>query len=341
VERAPTVLIADDQASSRESSARIVRELGCRVITAADGYEALEKAQAERPDLIILDVVMPRMTGLDACRTLKRTLTEFVPVLLVSSRADVAARIEGLRAGAEDFLAKPWDPDELRARCETLLRTRRLFEEVRRGGSIHISPDEAGQVDRLTGPHRHGHVPMAPRSDEAGQVDRLTGLYGQRYLMQRLEEEFERSTRYNEPIAIVAVDLDEFNAVNERAGRAVGDKLLTECARTLARVCRQVDVITRAGADEFVIVLPNTHFAGSLGFAERAWREVRSTTVEEGTIPVSCEASVGVACYPNREVSNARDLLRFAHAALARAKAEGRGKICLYQHQGYLFQPGT
>jgi diguanylate cyclase (GGDEF)-like protein len=87
--------------------------------------------------------------------------------------------------------------------------------------------------------------------------------------------------------------------------------------------------VTRAGADEFVVILPNTHFAGALTLAERVWREIRATA----------EASVGAACYPNRDVTTARDLLRFAHAALARAKAEGKGKICLYQHQGYLFQP--
>src|SRR5262249_41637839 len=83
----------------------------------------------------------------------------------------------------------------------------------------------------------------------------------------------------------------------------------------------------------------NTHFAGGAVIAERVWREIRQTAVEENGARVTCEASVGVACFPSRDVTSAKDLVRFANAALSRAKAEGRGKICLYQHQGYLFQP--
>jgi two-component system, cell cycle response regulator len=126
----------------------------------------------------------------------------------------------------------------------------------------------------------------------------------------------------------MAVDLD-----------SLGDRLLEACAKTLQKTCRSIDIVTRPGGDEFIVILPNTHFAGSVQISERVWREIRGTTVEESGTKLACEASIGVACFPSRDITSVKELLRFAHAALARAKAEGRGKICLYQFQGYLFQP--
>lgn len=310
-----TVLVADDQQAARDVTARVLREGGHRVVTALDGLDALEKAAAERPDVVVLDVHMPRIDGIEACRRLKqkaRLAGEFLPILFLSSRDDPQTRVEALRSGGEDFLGKPFDPDELRARIDVLLRTKRIVDDALRG-----------RAD----------------AEEWGLSDRLTALYNQRYLTARLEEEFRRAERYNEPLSLLAIDLDEFEKVNGRFGRGAGDRLLVECARALEQTCRQTDVVTRAGGDEFVVVLPNTHFAGSLLLAERIWRDIRAIRIVERPGAIGCEASIGVACFPNRDVTSATDLLRCAHAALARAKAEGRGKICLYQYQGYLFQP--
>jgi two-component system, cell cycle response regulator len=313
------ILVADDQGTSREATARILREAGHRIVLASDGMEALDRAAAERVDVMIVDVVMPRLGGLDVCRAAKQRAAEageHLPVLLISARNEPSARVDGLRAGADDFLGKPYDPDELCARIEALLRTRRAFQAAVRQ-AVAASPDDTSLHDPLT------------------------GLHNQRYLMQRIEEEWARAERQSEPLALVALDLDEFDRVNSRFGRVAGDRLLAACGAALVRASRPVDVVTRAGADEFVLILPNTHFSGSLSAAERIWRAVRALSHDEGSGRLQAEASIGVACYPNRDVTCARDLLRFAHAALARAKAEGKGKICLYQHQGYLFQPGS
>jgi diguanylate cyclase (GGDEF)-like protein len=282
-----------------------------------DGQDAVDKAASEHPDVVILDVLMPRMGGLDACRAIKKNARpgELLPILLVSSKSEPAARVEGLRAGAEDFLGKPFDSDELRARVEVLLRTKRCVAELVRQR-------------------------IGASSDDGSAQDTLTGLYNQRWLTQRLDEEFQRAARYNEPLSLMAVDLDAFEAVNGRYGRGVGDRMLEAVGKTLVKCCRQVDIVTRAGGDEFIILLPNTHFSSSVLVAERIWREVRQTGIDAGPAGrVACEASVGVASYPSKDIGSPKDLLRFAHAALARAKAEGRSKICLYQYQGYLFQP--
>jgi diguanylate cyclase (GGDEF)-like protein len=315
-------MVVDDQPISREATARTLRDAGLRIITCADGQEAIERALLERPDVVVLDVIMPRMGGLEVCRTLKgnaHLAGELLPVLLLSGRADPVSRVEGLRAGAEDFLGKPFDAEELRARVEALLRTRNAVNELVKS-RMRAGPTEE---DLIT-----------PRA-----IDPLTGLYDQRYLTQRLDDEFQRAERGAEPLSLMALDLDQFDAVNSRFGRAAGDRLLGACGRAIARSCRDKDVVTHPGGDEFVVILPGSHFAAALGAAERVWRAVKSASIIEQGQTVYCEASIGVACFPSRDVAATRDLLRFAHTALTRAKAEGRGRICLYQYQGYLLQP--
>jgi two-component system cell cycle response regulator len=321
VEPAPTVLVADDQPLSRETTARILREGGFRVVTCADGQEVIDRAGTEHPDAVVLDVVMPRMHGHEVCRTLKRIASragEHLPILFLSSRSDPPSRVEGLRAGADDFLGKPYDAEELRARVEAMVRTRRLVGQIMR----------RPRPGRTTDPGPLGQ-----------QIDALTGLFDRRFLTERLDDEFARAEENAEPLALLALDLDLFDRINSRFGRSSGDRLLAACARAITRVCRDRDIVTHPGGDEYVVILPGTHFAAALATAERIWRAVKQATIVEQGQNLSCEASIGVACFPGREILSTRDLLRFAHAALSRAKAEGRGRICVYQYQGYLLQP--
>jgi diguanylate cyclase (GGDEF)-like protein len=298
VEGRATVLVSD------EGAAQVLGEAGHRVICAADGQDVLDRLQDDRPDVVVMDA---QLRGLEACRAIKRRgRPELLPVVLITS-----ARAEAFRAGADDVLARPLDPEELCARVAVWLRTRRLFETGRTG----------------------------PAEKDVGGTDRLTGLPDQRAFTQRLGEEFTRAERDQAPLSVMAVDLDRLDQVNSRFGRGAGDRLLVACARALARACRDGDLVARAGGDELVALLPGLHFAGSLAIAEKAWRELHATVIVDAGARITGAASVGVASYPSRDIESPTDLLRFAHSALARAKAEGQGRICLYQHQGYLFQP--
>lgn len=300
VDRPATVLAAEETAS------RILRRGGYHVIDIADGQEIFDYVRDFSPDVAVIDAVLPRLSGLDVCRQLQVARTE-TRVLLVAAKADAASRIEGLRAGADDFLGKPFDPEELKARVEALLR-RRGRAEARSEASID------------------------------GDLDPLTGLPGQRLLTRRLEEQLTAAPSEHQPLSLMAIDLDGFGAVNSRFGRSAGDRLLKACARSIVRVSRDEDLVVRAGGDEFVVLMPGLHFSGCIGAAERAWREIAATTVVEAGARISCVTSIGVASYPGKDIETARDLLRLAHAALARAKDEGQG-ICLYQHHGYLYHP--
>ncbi len=310
--RVSTVLVADPSATARAETQRVLQSAGYRIVATGLGEELARALDAERPQVIVLE---PVPEGWEPLRQIKKILNrdgEFCPILVLSSKADALARADALDAGAEDALGKPCEPRELIARVAALLRTRRVVDDALRS-----------------------------RSDleESATHDPLTGLYNQRYLTTRLDEEFRRAQRYQEPLSLLKIDLDGFEQVNGRFGRGAGDRLLAACARAIVVTCREVDIVTRAGGDEFVVLLPNTHFSGSMTIAERLWNELRRASVDVGTGVARCEASLGVACFPGREVGKPTDLLRFADGALRRAKAEGRGKIVLYQHQGYLLEP--
>ncbi len=275
----------------------------------------LERAAEARFDLVLLDVMMPRMSGLEACRLLKGTTQAaglFVPVVLLSGRGDARARTEGLRMGADDFLAKPYDAHELLARIGALLRIKRQYDEV------------AAHRDRLARLAVH---------------DELSELYGARYLRSRLGEEFHRAERYHDPLAYLLLDIDGLSAHNEALGRAAGDSVLKMVAKLVKSSVRDVDVVARSGGDEFAVLLPSTHFAGAATAAERIVTSVASHSFAFNGRRFAATVSVGVGLFPSRDVRTKDALQRAAESALRHAKREGLGRVCVFQQQGFLYVP--
>lgn len=292
------VLVADDSEAERIAARTTLNAAGYAVVEAFDGQHALEVFARERPDLVMLDVVMPRLTGLETCRILKaKTQSTYLPVIMLSTRNSVNARVEGLRSGADDYLGKPYDGSELVARVEALLRTRKILSD----------PEGSAEPDAPVSPSEAG--PTTPLADAQRR---------------RMEEEFDRAERYSDPLACLRVAVD--GSSGQVALRSVIESSV-----------RKIDIIFEAGEDGYMLLLPNTHFPGALSVAERIWKDARATTV--GGTPMS--VSVGVSFYPNRDTHSLQDLVDLVDAALKQARQEGGGKICLYQHQGYLYAPET
>lgn len=309
----PRVVIADDDRVTRELVAGLLRGHGLEVEMFENGKQAVDRVGQGGVDLVLLDIVMPGLSGIDCCRLIK-TMTQdaFLPVMLVTAKADTESRVEGLRIGADDYVCKPFDERELFARVNAMLRIKRL----------------------------HDHVEQArSRLETLAVMDELTGLYNYRYLHTRLGEEFKRAERYRDPLACAMVDIDHFKDFNDKHGHDVGDAVLREVAVRLKAGLREIDVVARYGGEEFLLVLPSTHFAGALTVADRIWRAVGAQPIVVDGKNQKVTISVGVALYPSRDIRSKDQLIKAADRALYQAKADGRDRICVFQHQGYIYRP--
>lgn len=321
------VLLADDDRLTCEFVAEILRRHGHDVEIVSDGEAAIERAGRGGLDLALLDVLMPRINGLEACRIVKSLPgAGSLPVMLLTMRTDTGSRVEGLRVGADDYICKPIDERELVSRVTAMLRMKRLHDQV---------------------------AAARARLEELSTHDEMTGLFNFRHLNTRLGDEFKRSERYHDPLSCLLIDIDGLKQWNESHGRAVGDAIVRDTARAIRAALREIDVVARYGGDEFLVILPSTHFAGALAAADRVWRDVRalswsvdsrlrSSRPAAASLPAArITLSIGVALFPSRDVRSKDQLLRAAEASLLRSKRDGGDRICVFQHQGYIYSPSA
>lgn len=321
------ILVADDSSVERAAARAALEEAGYAVLEAVDGQQALEVYARERPDLVMLDVVMPRLTGLETCRILKaKAGGNYLPVIMVSTRNSVNARVEGLRSGADDYLGKPYDAEELRARVEALLRTRKVIAE--RAASEAPSKPGGAAPQTITSVLSASEVEApAPSNRNANEAFR-----------RRAEEEFDRAERYSDPLACLRVELDNYDKLVRRHSPEAVAGLIRSLRDVIEVSVRKIDLVFRLDDRGYVLLLPNTHFPGALAVAERI--SLDSAKVRLDADPdYRCTVSVGVSFFPNKDTHSVQDLLDLVGAALDRARSEGGGKICLFQHQGYLYAP--
>ncbi len=304
----PSILIVDEESPQRAQLIELLEQAGHTVTLARDGEEGLALWRKQRHELAVLDVFAPKVGGAElAARMKAETIHVFAPVVLVVSRPDLEARIEALSV-ADDVVSRPYFPGEVHARCEALLRTRNLVDQLR-----------ASRAE----------------SEARSTSDRATGLRNRVFLGERLNEEYKRAVRYNEPLSLILLSIDNLAEIIDARGEPFADRLLHSVADMAHQSLRQIDILTRYGRSELAALLPNTHFAGSLVCAERLHAGAPKAAVDD-VVPM---VSMGVSFFPGRDVSEPADLLRVAARALERAREEGPGRICLFQHQSYLFQP--
>ncbi len=290
----PLLLVADDEPDARDVLAQVL-EPEYDVVAAADGQQAVDLARSERPDVVLLDLNMPRLDGFQALERLRADpSTTDIPVIFVSARSDDAVKVRSLALGAVDYLQKPFSERELRARVERTLRMSRNHLALR----------------------------------ELAQTDALTGLANLRAFRTRVEEEVKRARRYRTPLTCVMIDMDQLKPVNDELGHAAGDRAIAAVAAVLREELRETDFGARYGGDEFVILLPHTGAEEGRIFAERACARLHETVLELGGHHVPLGASFGVACLNGGEEEDGSEaLVRAADDALYAAKRAGRGRV--------------
>jgi two-component system cell cycle response regulator len=292
------VLVADDFADLRSMVRLCLEGRGWDVREAVDGTAALDACREQPPDLILLDVNMPRLDGWSTLAKLQAdSELRHVPVIMLTTADGPQNVAHGLRRGAHDFVAKPFAPLELCARAEAALRVKRLQDELRRRNR------ELDQVSR---------------------TDPVTGLGNRRGVKARLSELASASRRHGQPLAILMIDIDHFKQVNDLFGHTAGDAVLHEVARRLRSSLRREDVAGRWGGDELIAVLPFTDLTAAHAVAERMRVAVGSQSIPvDDRPPLSVTVSIGCAA----GIADPSVLLEAADEALYQAKRAGRNAV--------------
>ncbi len=296
------ILIADDDPVSRKLLTNTLQKLGYEVTEAAEGTRAWEVLQGEdAPRLAILDWMMPGMKGIEVCQAL-RTLTDkpYVYTLLLSARERTEDVVEGLGAGADDYLTKPFDAHELEAR----LRSGRRILDL---------------LDLLTSARE--------RLQLQATHDSLTGILNRGAILERLEQEINRACREHQYIAVLMADVDHFKSVNDNYGHLSGDLVLRQVADRLRASVRPYDVVGRYGGEEFLIVAPGCDSADALALAERIRISVEVESFQTSHGGLCLGMSLGATAAEIKGKVDPDALLRVADLALYRAKRRGRNCV--------------
>ncbi|HUF49709.1 MAG TPA: diguanylate cyclase [Longimicrobiales bacterium] len=296
------ILVVDDNQDNIEIIATRLRFRDYEILEASNGEQALALVRECAPDLILLDVMLPDIDGYEISRRIKGAADlPFIPIILVTARDSTQDKVAGLDAGADDYLTKPINFPELEARVRSMLRIKRLQDE------LEVKNRE---LERLS------------------ISDGLTGLFNHRHIHELLNEEFERVARTKDCMSVAMFDLDRFKSVNDTCGHPAGDRVLVELADILRESARDIDRLGRYGGEEFMVLLPETCIEDAAVFVERVRREVARRPFDVGrTEPLHMTLSAGVATYPHDRIDTVETLVRLADEALYAAKSGGRDRV--------------
>jgi two-component system, cell cycle response regulator len=301
----PLILVVDDNPDNLEIISTRLRFRGYAVEVAERGEEAIAKVHEAGPDLILLDIMMPDMDGYEVARRIRSEENlAYIPIIVVTARDSTEDKVTGLDAGADDYLTKPINFPELEARVRSMLRIKRLQDQLE---------EKNRELEQLS------------------IRDGLTGLFNHRHLHELLADEFERSRRTEEPVSVVMFDLDRFKEVNDTHGHQAGDQVLMELADILRESAREIDKLGRYGGEEFMVILPESDPEAGVTFAERVREMVEQQHFDIHTHErLDMTISAGVASHPHDAVDSPRRLVHAADLALYSAKKTGRNRVVRY-----------
>lgn len=293
------ILIADDDPVARLVLNKTLTRLGHTIVAFDNGSDALGALLAPNgPCFAILDWMMPGADGLTVCRTIRQRQNPYVYVILLTSRDSLADMVEGLDAGADDFLGKPFDAIELRARLKSGERVLTLQANL---------------------------LEASAALEHQATHDRLTGLWNRGMILDHLKRTLSRERRDKRVVSVLLADIDHFKTVNDRHGHVTGDAVLREIGRRMRTALRDYDAIGRYGGEEFLIVVSGEAVLAR-DLAERLRAAISSTPIVDEDREVSVTASFGLA---TSRVSGFDEeaLIRAADNALYDAKAAGRNQV--------------
>lgn len=305
----PVVLIVDDTLTGRRAIASALEQGEYDLASASNGRDALTLARKLEPDVILLDVMMPGLNGFEVCRQIRAhpSLGE-VPILLVTSLTDRQERLQGIASGADDFISKPFDALELQARVRTITRLNRYRKLKERTRQLASLKREIAALE-----NKKSHL------QKLALLDDLTKLHNRRSLLMKGREEFNRAKRYKTPLSALMIDVDTFKGINDTLGHKAGNIILKGLAEVFRNNLRSMDIPSRLGGDEFLILLPHTTLKSAFCLAERLREAVAEQEFKVNAQPIRATISIGVTTL-TVAMAQISDLLEAADMALYKAK---------------------
>jgi len=334
------VLVVDDSKVIRTAIREILEIGNLQVMEACDGKEALKSISDNLPDLVLLDVVMPKIDGISVLKALRKKYSKVqLPIILVTSQGSPRDMVQALDLGANDYVTKPIDFDVLWARLSNQLMQKQASEYLRSAQySLEKQIKERTAELKLSNEKLEKEIEVRLLTENKLQkqasFDELTGLPNRSLASDRLHHTLIKAKRYNLKPSVAFLDLDNFKYINDTFGHAAGDDLLREAARRLSECARKSDTVARLGGDEFLLILDDDQTKGN--HEESGIRHVAERIIDSFSKPFLIEGqelnitpSIGFAIYP-KDGEDSNKLMRHADVAMYRSKNAGKNTYCFY-----------
>lgn len=311
------ILIVDDNQDSVEYVSRILEGHCEKIFKAYNGQSAISIAKEERPDLILLDLMLPDIDGFKVCEVLTNDPgMGAIPIIMVTARTDVKDLQKGFEMGAYDYLRKPFDTMELLSRVKAALK---------------FSKNQSELIDA-----KKRLEDMNAELAKLAVTDSLTQTYNHTFLINSLKHEMDRAKRFSYNMAFLMLDIDHFKKINDTYGHLVGDEVLKEVVKITQTPIRSIDILGRYGGEEFGLILPETNEKGAMTLAEKIRKNIDECNFviksAGNSVKIKLTVSIGVAIYPDEDVNDVLSLIRCADRALYTSKDSGRNRVYKFKH---------
>ncbi len=311
--KTPLIMIVDDNVQNQQYLAEICSRNSYDFIMAKDGMQVFTLMDLEKPDLLLLDIMMPGMDGYEVCRRLKSDVeTRDIPVVFITAKSDTDEIVEGFKTGGVDFVTKPFNSTILEARMKTHLELKLSRDDLK---------DNISQLEVLNKKLEE----EKDRSEWLATRDYLTGLYNRRFMMERIKIEKSRSKRNSFPMGLLMADIDGFKNFNDKYGHDCGDIVLKAVSKVMSESVRDQDSVGRWGGEEFIFLLPETDVNGTVTVGEKIRKAVENLNVEYNEEDLNVTITIGAYIFDvDVEIEES---IRRVDEALYKGKRNGKNRV--------------